>query len=81
MDAALSQDINNNSFGNSFLNSIMNARISDDNIEALKVVYTNVNFGAITLNQNFIKLINASDFQNMMFVLNASDFQNFGLSN
>ena len=67
LDAALSQDINNNSFCNSFMNSLMNARISDDNIEALKVVYSNENFGAITLNQNFIKLINASDFQDCCF--------------
>ncbi|MCD6330175.1 MAG: hypothetical protein J7M10_07530 [Candidatus Cloacimonetes bacterium] len=49
-------------FSDEHLKSVL--MISDDNIEALKSIYSNENFGAVLFNQDFITIIKALDFQN-----------------
>jgi|GEM_PF-1274273 len=40
--------------------------ISDDNIEAIKAIYSDENFGAVLFSEDFISIIHASDFQNVI---------------
>lgn len=39
--------------------------ISDDNIEAIKAIYSDENFGAVLFSEDFISIIRASDFQHI----------------